>query len=106
MKNLFYSPSENILFWIAPYLSVRDKVHTKITDMTERCFDFSSAIRVRFNQVKVRTISDSRRFKDRELYWVEDQTIKIDIGKDIFIHNEKEVFNIGTGWTMAKWIES
>jgi hypothetical protein len=60
---------------------------------------------VPFNEVKVQPIKESRRYKYMELYWVEDQKIKVSDEINTFTHNGVEVFNIGTEWNVWDWIE-
>jgi hypothetical protein len=103
MKNLFYSPSENILFWIAGYVAQPDNVHQFIIEITDPANEFADYAQVPFKSIKSMYITESRKYKYMRVYWVEDQTIKVE-DVDKFIHNGKEVFNIGTGWTMRKWL--
>lgn len=105
MKHLYYSPSEGILFWITPNQNDHKEVHLKINELTQRCTEFATAMQVPFNEVKVQLIYDSSKYKYMELYWVEDQRLKIDIEKDTFNHNDIRIFNIGLEWTVTKWIE-
>ena len=105
MNNLFYSPSEKILFWITGCPSMYGNVSEFIKAIKENADEFADYAQVPFNSIYFDRITESRRYKFMMVYWVEDQTIKVDDEVDSFIRNGKEVFNIGTGWTMQKWIE-
>lgn len=105
MKNLFYSPAEKILFWIAGYVAQPDNVYQFINEITDSANEFGDYAQVPFKSINSIHITESQRYKFMRVYWVEDQTINVGNEVDTFIHNGKEVFNIGTGWTMQKWIE-
>jgi hypothetical protein len=105
MKNLFYSPSEKILFWITGCPSMYGNVSEFIKIINEDAEAFSDYTQVPFNSICFDRITEGRRYKFMMTYWVEDQTIKANDADDTFIHNGKEVFNIGKRWTMREWIE-
>lgn len=90
MKDLFYSPTEKTLFWIAGY-----------TDNSNHVKDIVSMLNNNYNyffklcnnpQIRTDIINNSIRYKYCRYFWA---TVE---------KPPEEAFEIGEDWTMDKWI--
>jgi len=96
-ENLFYSPSEQLLFYVAGYTENNYEVE-KIKEMLDECvkeFELSIPKGVT-NPIKTDVITISRRYKYMRYFWV-----KVE---EKFV--SKEAFVIGNDWTMSKWLQN
>ncbi len=98
MKDLFYSPTEKRLFWIAGYTDNSCNVKEIISVLQNNTNFFLTQTKLPKNaQVKTDYITNSRRYKSMRYFWINDVEVE---------NVPEEVFLLGNDWTMYKWIEN
>lgn len=92
-KNLFYSESENLLFWVAGYRDNSLNVDDIISMLKENKNEFLKMGAV--GEIKTDIITNSRRYKHMRYFYCETK------------NPPKEAFSISNqnNWTMKKWLE-
>lgn len=94
MKNIFFSPTENILFWIAGYDTYTHNVQQKVSSMIANCETFSNIANVPYGEVYMLAVTTkSSRYQGAEVYYAETATVP------------EGAFDIGENWTMNQWLE-
>lgn len=94
--NLYYSPEENLLFWIAGYTDNYHEVD-EIKTMLDDCVkEFKTVIQPGVEApIKTDFITDSRRYKYMRYFYVKIQDENL---------VPKEAFMLGNNWTMYSWL--
>jgi hypothetical protein len=96
MKNLYFSPSENIIFWITGCTADDTGVAIdKARFLVEYAKEFANATVVPLDMVFTFYITNSPRYRKMRVFWAE-----VEAG---FIIPEG-TFTIGRDSTMNKWI--
>lgn len=95
MKDLFYSPTEKLLFWVAGYTDNTENVNKLVKMLDTLAMKFANKVLVKKSDVRTTFVTHSRRYKQMRVFYV-----KTD-------HAPKKAFSIGSdkGWTMNKWLE-
>ncbi len=98
MKELFYSPSDKKLFYIAGYTDNSYCVKTIIASLSSQTKYFLKFVGFPDNTI-VRTdyITKSSRYKSMRYFWINDVDSE-EIPEEAFVLNED--------WDMYKWIEN
>ena len=98
MRDLFYSPSEKILFLVIGYSAVdsTQEVLSIIEYMKEDIKLILDVINVHPSGIKTKQITKSQRYQGCRVYWT---TVK-DIPREAF------VISAENGWDMWKWLEN
>lgn len=86
MKNLFYAHSDKKLFYIAGYLD------NNLKSLNQAALEFSKVAKCNVEEVHTFTVQNSRHYKYMQVFYV--ITEKIAQG----------AFELGSDWTMWKWI--
>lgn len=105
MKDIFYSESENILFWVVGYswIDNTSKVQEIIDEFTKKRTEFLSIFDGRKlpknveKNVKSAEVRESRRYKHMRIFYLEH--IKPEQVPENAFHITNE-----NGWTMWKWL--
>lgn len=94
-KNLFYSPAEKLLFWVAGYDGSSENVNDLIKMLGDKALLFANACFVHRRAVQTTFVTSSMRYKDMRVFYV-----KCD-------YPPKEAFSLGIAgdWTMDKWLK-
>ena len=97
MKNLFYSPSEKIAFWVAGYCEDlnTDNVVSKTRSLLENGQSFAAHLGIELKSVNTYEILKSQRYRNMRLFYANG----VDSAPDgsFVITNEN-------GWTMSEWV--
>jgi hypothetical protein len=92
-KDLFYSPKENLLFWIPGYTDNSDNVEDIVKMLMLHSKELSFLhVSYEVKDVKTFYVSNSSRYKNMRVFYLETQVVP------------KDAFSIGKDWTMIKWI--
>lgn len=96
MNDLFYSPKEDILFWVAGYTrdGNTEKVNEIIKSLEENAKKFAEIANVPFEKVFTFINSKPPRYQYMRIFYTY-------VPKSI-----EGAFVIGESWTMDKWITS
>jgi len=94
MKNVFYSQSERISFWVSGYGCSSSKVSEVVEWLKEKGGLASKSFGVELDAVRWYEITVSRRYKNMHVLYAE---------TDIVPEN---AFEIGEEWTMDKWLSN
>ncbi len=98
MTDLFYSPTDKRLFWVAGYTDNSYNVREIITVLESNMNFFLKEVKFAKNtKVKTDYITKSRRYKSMRYFYIENVELK-DVPKDAFL--------LGEDWDMIKWIEN
>lgn len=99
MKDLFYSESEKILFWVSGYdiLHSNSNVVEATTDMLNDAQKLADVIMCNVSKVHTDYVSHSSMYKYMRVFYIQDVR-----------KCPPEAFNItnGNGWTMWKWLNN
>ncbi len=96
MKDLFFSESEKIAFWVAGYTDTSFFVENIIKMLTEQTKIFSEKIGVEAETVKTDFITSSRSYKSMRVFYAENISTK---PEGAFVISSKN------GWTMQTWLQ-
>lgn len=96
MDNLFYSPAEKILFWVAGYTDNSDNVKEIIKMLAEKSLFFAKATRIFTKDVNTRVVLESSRYRDMRVFYAKCDNPPADAFQ----------INTANGWTMTKWLEN
>lgn len=100
MKDLFYSPLDKKLFWIAGYTDNSYNVKEIISVLQNNLNFFLKQVKFPQNtQVNTEYITKSRRYKSMRYFWINDVEIE-KVPKEAFILTAEN------DWSMYKWIEN
>jgi len=98
MKELFYSPLDKNLFWIAGYTDNSYCVKNIISTLeNNRNYFLKQTDLPKNTQVNTDYITNSRRYKSMRYFWVKDIEPE-NVPKEAFILTAEN------DWTMYKWI--
>ncbi len=97
VKDLFYSPNEQLLFWVAGYTADgnTDNVLQIIQSLKENAELFAQTACVNIEQVNTYYITTSRRYKYMRVFYAKVEPEKISAKAFCFSNSD---------WTMAKWL--
>jgi hypothetical protein len=93
-KNLFYSKSEGILFYVAGYTDNSDNVLEIIEMLKKGANVVAELINADIKEVRTFFVNNSRRYKNMRVFYVKTDVIP----KDAFTITEEN------NWTMSKWV--
>jgi len=98
MKDLFYSPTEKRLFWIAGYTDNSYCVKSIVSTLQNNTKFFLKQVNLpEKTQVNTDYITKSRRYKSMRYFWINE--LEPDrVPKEAFLLNED--------WTMGSWIDN
>ena len=97
MKDLFYSQSENIAFYVAGYTDNSVLVKEIISMLDRHVKIFSEKVGVEPDSIKTIFITSSRKYKHMRVFYAENIPTA---PEDAFVISaERE-------WTMHKWLEN
>lgn len=92
MKNLFYSKSEKIAFWVSNYGCSSSKVSEVVEWLKEKGGLAANAFGVELDAVRWYEITVSRRYKNMHVFYAETDVVP------------ENAFELGEEWTMEKWL--
>jgi hypothetical protein len=97
VKDLFYSPNEQLLFWVAGYTAdgSTDNVLQMIKSLKKYAGLFAKEIGVKIDQVETYYVLKSRRYKYMRIFYAKVEPEKV--GADVFTF-------LNSDWTMLKWL--
>ena len=93
MNNLFYSPTENIIFQIVGYSAVdsTSAVHEIIERLKKEADEFSAIAGVEYKDVRSDYIKVSQRYKNMRVYYSHAKVVP------------DSAFSISERWNFSKW---
>jgi len=94
VKDLFYSESEKILFWIVGYIDNSDNVVEILHYLTKYATFLSDIAGNSFSDIKTLYIFSSRRYENMRVFYTKVDKIPEDVS----------IFNLNDEWTMMKWL--
>lgn len=96
MKDLFYSESEKLCFYVAGYTDSSFNVNETVKMLNTEAKKFATGIKVPKKEVRTNYITSSSRYKYMRVFFAKCKKAP----KDAFLLDKK------SGWTMDKWLKN
>jgi hypothetical protein len=96
MKDLFYSESEKILFWVSGYdiLNSKSNVVEATNDLLSDAKKFADVTQSDISKVHTVEVTSSNSYKCMRVFYI----------KDVECPQEAFTITASRGWTMWKWL--
>lgn len=96
-NNLFYSTSENIIFFIPPYyIDNESNVESFSASLKHYSASIANEVGIDCNVVKSRYIESSSKYKQMRVFFISKELSDDELPKGTHV--------LGSDWTMYKWI--